>query len=56
MPTVTETRGTEDLRLNLLDWDPRWKAYRIRLSREDVLKERDLLKEISQMAYDASVA
>lgn len=38
--------------LDLLDYDKRWKYYRIRLSAAELGKHEDLLKELLQSAYD----
>ena len=42
----------EDADFDTLDYDKRWKRYRINLTRDDIEEKSEILKELSQNAYN----
>ncbi|SRR5258708_2837471 len=46
----------EDAALDLMDYDKRWRRYRIRLAHSDLTKKRDALAEVFRRAYTYSQA
>jgi hypothetical protein len=38
--------------LDLMDYDARWKRYRIRLSPAEVSERKEFLKQVLKQAYD----
>lgn len=47
LTTKIEQSGVETL-----DYDKRWKAYRLQLSRSDVSEKADVLRDLMRLAYD----
>lgn len=44
----------EDTGLDVMDYDARWRRYRLRLTREDVTKHKELITELMRRAWDES--
>lgn len=44
----------EQAGLDVMDYDTRWRRYRVRLTKEDVTKHKDLLTELMKRAWDDS--
>lgn len=49
-------KALEDTGLDLMEYDKRWGAYRIRLQKKDVSAQAALLVSMLKEAYDARLA
>ncbi|MBS3821944.1 MAG: hypothetical protein KGY81_09315 [Phycisphaerae bacterium] len=57
LPDSDEMRERlEQAGLDLMEYDARWRKYRIRLTESDLRKNRDLISEMLRKAYDLSAA
>ena len=45
----------EEAEIDLMDYDKRWGAYRVRLSKSDIKKHSDLLLKLLKMSYGMDV-
>lgn len=50
------TAKVEHSGIETLEYDKRWRAYRLQLTKADVSTKADVLKELMRLAYDRRAA
>jgi hypothetical protein len=50
--TDETTKRLEDAGLDVMDYEARWRKYRIRLAKGDIAQHRDLLRDLLRQAYE----
>lgn len=50
--TDEQDKALADSNLDILEYDKRWGAYRIKLTEKDIKDQKDLIAQLLQMAFD----